>query len=285
MIPTDPTTAEPAPETSGAVPAKQDSPIPQRSAPIAEPPVRRVLSTDLPADALSRRLAQQQRSTLRELGGESIDDVKKRLAEADEKARRLAEYEAKDEENKRAQMSELDRIKADRDAAIARADAAERARADAAQALADRERDEVVGVAALRHVDPEMLVYAKDDLRRHILALQKTDPRKVRAWSDADTDAFFKDLVKKKPRLAPVAAAQGEADARPPIARAAVSSARQPAPVVSRRGAAPPIRRPAPAPAGNGQSANGKTLRPGLPNSMTPAEVKDELRRRGLKSW
>lgn len=271
--PAEPVVPSPAPGQPPAPPSQASRPIVPRPA---------VPAAALSGDTLKARLEQQKRATLRELG---IDDPERWKAEQAAKDKRLAEFQQREEEAKRASMTELDRLRADLDAEKAARLAAESKAQEAEEARVAQERDVVVREVASRHIDPEFYELAALELRRYCQELARTAPKKLERMTDADIDAFFADLAKRRPRLAP-APAEGT-DPKNGTSRAV--AARRPAilPPRTRPAGGAPIRQPPAAQAKQGPAGipAGKTLRPGLPNSMTKAEVDAYLRASGRRPY
>lgn len=258
---------------------------PPAGAPAAPP---RPTTSSLPPEALSARLARERRAALRELGIEDpVAFKKQREAEQAE----LARLKEQEEAGKRAQMSELQRIQADLEAERAARQAADAKVRELEEIRVAHEQEQVVRSNALRYVDPEMYDYARVDFQRHVRELERRDPKKLAAMGEDEIDRFFKDLVKKKPRLAPTppagsppAGAPPKVETKQPLARPGTPPrAARPTPPASRVGAPPP--RQPPAPAAPPSPTNGKTIKPGMPNSMSKQELDAELRRQGRRPW
>lgn len=147
---------------------------------------------------------------LDELG---IDDPAKFKAEREAERRRLAELEQAQEEKRRSEMSEVERLKADvaaKDARIAELEAQlTRAHGDAQATKFDVIVSRTIG----EHVDPSMHEDAQAALMRHLRTLPKDQ---VRKFGEPETRTFFAKLVKDKPKYAKDAAAPPKAPAAPP---------------------------------------------------------------------
>lgn len=274
-------------------PGAQHSGSPYRQPGAIDPPKPRPLASGLPGETLAARLDRERRKILRDL---DIDDPAKFKAQREAERAELARLKEQEEAGKRAQMSELQRVQADLDAERKAREAAEAKARDLEEVAIAHEQEAAVRGAALRHVDPEMYDYARTDFQRHIRELERRDPKKLAAMSEDDIEKFFKDLVKKKPRLAPLPAAEQTAEAKKPAASARPGTpppaAARPAPrasTLARRPAAgsPPLRQPPAPPAkpANPGGSNGKTVKPGLPNSMSSEELKAHLRQQGRRPW
>lgn len=212
-----------------------------------------------PSD-MRARLDRARSAELKELFG--TDDraaIKQRLQQ-------IADLERQAEEQKRAQMTEQQRLQADLAKAQAERDRYRSELVMAQEREVVRQQGSFVEGIASRHVNSAALEEASLAFARHV---SKTDPKVVARWTEKEVDAWFKGYVDRKPFMAKGATSQQQ---QPPPRR------------VERRaaGAASPPPRPS-APSGSA-GAGGKTIRPGQPNSMTREEARAEARGRGY-SW
>lgn len=224
------------PPTAPASPAAVDPAASQAAS--AAP---RTTVDQLPPAALAARLRaakeQARREALAELG---IEDPAKFKTDREEKEKKLAEYERAQDEQKRASMTEVDRLKADltaKDARIAELESQLRSAHSEAQST---RFDVVVQRTIGDHVDPSMQDFAADALRRHLKTLPKDQLKK---FGEEETRAFFAKLVKDKPRLGREAAAPAAPKAPPPrrplTNGAAPKDATPPGPAKAPNGAKP----------------------------------------------
>lgn len=213
-----------------------------------------------PSD-MRARLDRARSAELKELFG--TDDraaIKQRLQQ-------IADLERQAEEQKRAQMTEQQRLQADLAKAQAERDRYRSELVMAQEREVVRQQGSFVEGIASRHVNSAALEEASLAFARHV---SKTDPMVVARWTEKEVEAWFKGYVERKPFMAKGSATSQQQ--QPPPRR------------VERRaaGAASPPPRPS-APSGSA-GAGGKTIRPGQPNSMTREEARAEARGRGY-SW
>ena len=200
-----PQPGQPAPAVQPAAPATAASQEPARTS-----------VADLPPAALNARLRAAERQAreklLADLGGDPAD-VKAEL----ERLRAIEAERAKSaEEAKRAQMSEVDRLKAeiaDRDATIADL---RRQLGERDSAVQSAKADLIVRETIGEHIDPTMQEDAREALRRHVRGLPADQRRKFGA---AEASAFFADLAKKKPRYAKESGTPAKVEKQPPARR------------------------------------------------------------------
>lgn len=277
------TTGSPPREAAEVVPS-----APVQSVPAAmgsAPEYKRTLTTDLPPEALAERLrhAEERASRearaaiLRELG---IDDPGKFKSERQKAEEELKRYRESEEKRRRAEMTEVERYKTDL-AKVAQEKAALEAQlVEAQEVQVSHEQEQRVRAQAQSHVDPEMYEYARVDFVAHLKRLEKEDPTKLDSLTDRDIDKFFRDLVKRRPKLAKAVDAPAIPEASKVVAKPQVR-----VPITT---GAPPVRRPAViAPTRQAQQGevNGKTFKPNQPNSMSKGELNNALKQRGIKQW
>jgi len=214
----------------------------------------------MPFRAFKSRLARAPKKTLKEIFG--TDDREAILAQKAEFEKMVSEKE----KTRRAQLDELEREREDRKKAEERATKLERQ-------LAKRDRDEQAAAAARELTDSATKVisssyaeYALADFKKHINT--KSD-EEIDAMSQDDIDKFFTDWVEKRPETKRGGAPKSEE--KKPVQKVAISNG------------APPGNRPSPPKSGE-DALNGKTPRPGQPNSMNAAELAEYKRRTG-RSW
>lgn len=255
-------------------------------------PGRRVLVTDLPEGALLERInsardaaaRKAREETLRELG---IADPAAFKTENEARAKKLAELEAAEEKRKRESMTREQQLAADLEAEKKRATLLETEMRELRETSVSSSQEQVVERASRKHIDPEMYAYARIEFINHVNELAKTNPKELEALDERATEKFFRELAKRKPRLAlDTTPAPKDKDApagKPPVAAPpARPVVRQPLST----GPAPRVGAPPPVPkTGKPDVVNGKTPRPGQPNSMSRQELKQHLAAQGLKGW
>ena len=174
----------------------------------AAAPVQRTQASQLPEAALRARLdshrrqgaEEERKKLLADLGIEDVDTWKQQREEQNKK---LAAYEQSAEEQKRASLSEVERLRADlavKDARIAELESQLSQRDVAIQASkADLMVREVIGL----HIDPEMQDVATGLLREHVRKLPVKDRDR---FKKEDAEAFFAKLAADRPKFAKPAA-------------------------------------------------------------------------------
>lgn len=267
--------ATPSPSPAAAPAAPEPKPTP--AAPAAPAAGRRPMTSDLPAEALADRLARERKAererTLKELG---IEDPDKHKAEREELARLRTEREKAE----RAKLSREQALQAD----LAR----ERQQREAIEAqlrevqtsrVYERQESSIQSIAG-RHVASNRYRYARADFIEYVGTLPKSQVAKL---TERDIDRWFAKFAKDNPDFAatkpePAAAAPAPEPAKPePVKRPVNAAATKPA-------AAKPAPPPAPA-TPDPSTIDGKTFRPGQPNSMTKQEARQAMKRLGYRGW
>lgn len=203
-----------------------------------------------------RRIERERKKLLKELHG--TDDeaaIRERLA-------KVKEIETKQEEARRLELSEQERLKEDAKK--------EKTRADLADARV-KELEEQREIDAENHrISAFVGTYVKPKYAKHAVAdfsdylLKELTPKQQDAMKDEDIAKWFEDYAKDNPELAVVA---GEG-APPVLPRVPAAN--------GHKGNV----KPAPLPSGSMDST--KTAAPGKPNSMTPAEYREFKKTKGL---
>ncbi len=202
----------------------------------------------LSKEALSKRLARHTKAQLREqFGTEDPAEIKAKLD-------KFAEYEAEKEAARVAALSAQEKLTEERDAAIKKAEEAEKKaqRAQDSVVFAEYDRDAVSVVGEL--VADKHVKRAIRELKEHVLGLEDDElakPKKV-------FESWVKDFVKENPEFARAA---------PP----------EPKKIGLTNGADPNARREK-----SDVDMATKTPKPGQPNSMTRGEFAAYKRQRGL---
>lgn len=198
-----------APAAAPGTGAEGSGTAPAQNAAQAAP---RTTVDQLPTAALAARLRSAREQARREALAEAgIEDLAKFKADREEQEKKLAEYERSAEEQKRASMTEVDRLKADNAAKDQRIAELEAQLRSAHSEAASTRFDVVVQRTVGESIHQDMQEFATDALRRHMKALPKDQLRK---FGEAETRVFFAKLAKDRPRFA----LDQPAAPKPPIA-------------------------------------------------------------------
>lgn len=232
-----------------------------------------------------RKGAQEREAKL--LADLEITDLAKFKAERQAQAAKLKEFEEKEEARKRESMSREEQLTKDLEAAHAKIADLEAQLRDHQEAKTEQDqRSQLVGFAS-EHVDPDFVDEAVDfHFRRHVKDVLAKDPEKAKAIDARYIKRWFADLVKQKPKLAKSAPAPAGTETQ---TAASVTDQKKPVRRIIRRpvttGPSPSRTPSSPSPQ-NGSAAaltGGKTPRPGQPNSMTKAELREFAAKQGVK--
>lgn len=262
-------TAPPVPASPPAPPAAVEPPAPAAPVATAHVPTRKLVDDegDIPDDAdvlefkkstfksrLDRHASATMTKKLQELGVDSIEAAKEKLA-------RLEAYEKAQEEQRLAEMSEVDRLKTMHEQT--QAELAEwRAKYDRmveSQQTAAVEST-VMGVAS-KYVDPGYMEEANAAFQRHVNATPES------AIGDdviAFTENWFKEYVERKPAF------KLQGPPPPPPAQ----TAPKPVNVIPMSNGAAQVNPTTPDGSVTPASDANKTAAPGQPNSMTDSEFR-----------
>lgn len=259
----------PAEPTAKAPPASSPASVATSSPAGANGPsgtdrVRLADDDDLPNDsqllelssaALAKRLKRHSSKELREhFGTSDPEEIKAKLA-------KLADYESKEEEARRARLEEKTRLEEDLAKERTRAEAAEaRAKSVQEERIVEKEERRISRLAE-KHVDPDYVEDVLPKLRSHLL--ETYSEKQLSKLTDSDIESFFKKLVESKPKLGK--------DFSAPVVEAKKPETK---PLTNGVGDA----RPAPASA----ASTAPEYRPGKPNSMSRAEAKAAAAKEGL---
>lgn len=268
-VPTTPTEQPGDPEPMATPPIGEPAPVePTTAPPTGDPEPATEEEMRLGRDAFNARIAQAKRSAeaaaverhkawLRERYG--TDDQ----SEIDKLIANSKKLQEEAEERRRAEMTELDRFKADLAAERRRREAAERKVLEAERRRRFDKQDAAITRIAGGHVDADLVEDAALLFARHVSTL---DADRVKKMSEKDVTKWFADFVKRKP-------AWKRADNAPPPEK--------PKPKQPVTTGTPPTGQPEPVPTG---TATGKTFKPGQSNSMTKEEVEAYKREKGY-TW
>lgn len=264
--PIEPTT--PAGSSSGtpAAPAASSTPpaASRPTAPASAPDAASGLTDEQRHPWLNERLTrtkeqaarEERQKLLKELGIEDPDKFKT------ERAAREAEYaklQTEAEERRRAEMTEIERYKADVEKYKTEMEKYKSELETAKTNALVEQQERAMGEMASRYVRPECAYLATAAFAKHAATL--TDAERAE-FDDDSFDKWCREFVKKHPEMAA---------AKPVVKRPA--GAPVTAPVTTQR-------RPADTTAPGVQA--GRTFKPGQANSATKAEFEAEKRRRGL---
>jgi hypothetical protein len=280
-----------APPPAAPPPAADPTEAPVERAPYD--PSRAPKAADLPPDTLAARLAHAKEQAAKEARAEvyrtlGIEDPEKFKADRLKTDEELKRFRDSEEKRKRLEMTETQRLQADLDREKAARQKAEAKALELEETTISSQQEQVVQRAGLKVVHPRFYKFARGEFLTHVNELQATDPKQLDELTEQDVERFFRKLLKEYPEWAQQREADPH-DAKAAEAKAAAEKAK--APVVRRplSNGAPPPRMPALRPKSELQvptdGANGKTILPGRENSMNRAELNQELKRRGLKSW
>ena len=241
----------------------------------------------IPPERISERVTREkQKWELDEYGTNDAAAIAKIRADRKANETRLQELSAAEEERRRAAMSEKEKLEAD----LAREREEKTALRTQLQefqenTIIQQQSTEIQRLAVgFIDNDPEVLDFVLSKFAAHVKAqpadqLKRFTPRKIERW--------FAEYAEKHPKYAkpkdqpetvadkPPAAIAPEA--KPPVRRVPITTS-----TVAKAGAP----KPPPKPPEAGSTYKGKTPKPGLPNSMNAAELRQYAKDTGQKiSW
>jgi len=252
----------------------------------------------IPGEAVSDRVARERNRILRaEYGTTDPAEIAKikslRLAQADE----YTTLKKQKEDADRLAMSEQQRQTADLEALRTQnAELQSRLHEMETGQVVNSQTQELTKVAG-KYIDPSMMEYALGDFQRYV---NKLDPKEVKRVTPRSIERWFVKLAEEKPRFR-IVPVDPNAGVDPTLGTAAVgvkgvdSPGPSPATIVVPKtvrrvpittSTAPKGGAPKPVPKKpEGGTVAGKTVRPGMPNSMTSQELKSHLRAQGRQPW
>lgn len=267
----------PAPATPPAAPAPTPAP-----APVAAKPTR---STE---EATAADIRKRERSkALRELyGTDDLDEIErikeKRRIEAEE----LQNLKTKEEQTKRDQMTEVQRLTDDVQRLTTENDQLKAKIKTLEVERVTNQQDAKIRSLAIKHIKPSKLKYAIIDFGEYIRSLTKADAAKM---DELRTENWFKKFARENPdmSLETAAPAPAKPEAKPESEPEKEAKPGTP-PAVQRPTRVVPAGKPKPAaPVAPTQQPPdplaGKTPRPGMPNSMNKQELSLHMKRQGLR--
>ena len=252
--------------------------------------------TEVSETAIADVRRRERRKLLREEYGtdneEEVARIKKQRAEeADQRKREaeeLATFKAAEDERKRASQTDLERVTDELTKSKERVQQLERELADTKRQVIVVKQDAVLSQKIASHrFKASRAKYVLRDMAEYVHALPKKEQEK---FGDREIDRWLRKYAAENPDFlepapaAPAAAAgageageggEGTPKPRPAAPAAPARPIRRPVGADKR----PPQQRPAPV------TDVKKTFAPGKANSMTDAEVKAELKRRGMSGW
>lgn len=235
----------------------------------------------LPPGALDERLNRAKAAAvapwLKELGAANEAEAKQKLAE-------LKKAGEEREKAKLAEMGEVERLNTQLQAANARIAELEAQLAAHEEAKEHEQHEQVVTRVAGEQIDPDALPLFKMHLAQHVKKLAQSNPELAEKFGERGIRRFAEKWAKEHPKFAkPSDTTTQTTTIAKPAAPAAKPATTQAAPVRRPVTTGAPQRKPAPTqvPASQGL-VNGKTPRPGQPNSMTSQEVAAWAKQQGI---
>lgn len=231
------------------------------------------------SETLKARLEREHRKLYRELlGTENPEEAKKKLEEMkaldkrlEEQNERLKKYEAAEEKRKREQMTEEQKLKADLERQRKEAEEWKKRFEEQKTEILYQRQDTTITSIAQEYVDPKLLKYAKRELAEHTTSLPKD---KLAKFGERDIKRFFEKFVKDNPHFAKKAETPAEPkkeeEPKPPVRKPITTGPK-------------PEKAPAKPASRTDDGTGGKTFRPGQPNSMSKAEVREAARKQGIR--
>lgn len=259
--------APPAPQTNPPTGAPPGAPKPEGAAPPAPAP-RRAPAEGITAQGLTERLKREReterRRVLAELG---IDDP----AKAKESLTDYQRLKQESEERKRAEMSEVERYKADLERYKAEAEAARSEARDAKAAVDYEKRDSLIRQTASKYVDDRFVRTARVEFKAYVESLSPSQQAKL---TDQQMEVWMRRFAKENPDLARKPGDTSKPNPVPVLKKPLTNGS------TVRRMAKPGDVPAPPANGGDPAAPGGKHVR-----EMSPAEVNEFARKNGLRSY
>ena len=238
-------------------------------------------------EAIADRVARDRKKWLREtFGTEDEAEAKKRMqqleAEAEQRRKDQADldrYRQAEEKRKREQMSREERLQADLQKEREKRAQLETQLREKEENEVVSQQDQVIRDEAVRHVDDRYVKYARRDLAEHFRQLPEKDQK---SFGPTQLKKFMREWAKDNPAMARQAdAGKGNGQAQQGEGQPAQPAKPKPqprrAPMATSR-ANPSRGAPPEAGKGGPDIVAGKTVKPGLPNSMSKAELNQHYR-------
>lgn len=227
----------------------------------------------LSRNALSKRLDRATKKQLKaQFGTDNVDEIKAKLQKAQE-------YERSQEEQRRAQLSEVDRWKEDADSWKRKySDLETKVKNERRASMISTEHNRVTSIAKefldADYLDTELPIFARE-------LSSKYSRQEMEQLGDDAIRAYFKKRIEAKPKLA-----KDYGATTPPAAETQQQQQveEKKPPTVPANNGVRENERPTARTEGSGLPVNGeKTFKPGLPNSMSPTEAKQAASQQGYR--
>ena len=266
-------------------------PAPPPPAPAqAQPPA---LPTPVPAPP-KRGLSEEERARIEDHKARALKKQLKDLFGTDDPAeveRIRNEYRSKaekhdqllqaEEQRKREQMTEVQRLQEDLQRVTSERDQLKAELDSLKREKVVMEQDAKIRSIAIRYVDPKFLKYSMQEFGEYVRSLADADRKRV---DEKRTDLWFKNFARANENMA-LKTVEAPSPAAPPTEQAKPPSPGTPPPIPRRlpAGAKPAGTPPKPNVPPPADPLAGKTPKPGLPNSMNKEELKIYAQRQGIR--
>lgn len=257
---------------------------PAGSPPAPTKPVVGRAGTVLTVEAVSARVKRERSKFLRDTyGTDDEKEVERIKAERAKDLEELANIRKANEEKKRAEQSEIDRLKSDLQKSEAKVAELEGQINSLKQESAIERQGFKVRSIASNYVRATRIRMAMNEFREYVSELPREQQKKL---DDRAIEKWFKEFVKDnadfghESRSTTPPDDDTAEDPKPPVRRPA-TGARPPVRLVA--GARAPARVTPPKPNNAPPGTGGKTLKPGQKNSMTKDEARAEAKKMGYK--
>lgn len=291
-MPDDDETLDPAtglPVTPPAAPPAAPAAVPPAAPPAAPaaPPVQTTAQRKAAEEATAKdiRAREKRKLLVEEYGTDDPDKIAEIKAD---RAKRLEEHQAlvaKEEETKRAQMGEVERLTADVNRLTTENEQLKLKIKNLEQDQVASKQDAKIRSLAVKHIKPTKLKYAIIDFGEYVRSLTKADASKL---DELRTENWFKKFARENPDMAleatPAAAAKTEVVVDDDAGKPKPGTP----PAVQRPTRVVPAGKPKPGAPVQTKVAvpdplAGKTPLPGKPNSMNKKELALHMQRQGLR--
>lgn len=236
-----------------------------------------VSAAAIPADALKVRLdrakQQGQEVLFRELGVKTEAEAKAKLAE-------LKNAGAEAEKRRLAEMSEVERLKAENATQAQRIVQLEAMLTERDQEREHEQHEQMITRVAGESITPKAMRVFKFDLAQHVKKLAQSNPELAAKFGERGVRRFQEKWLKENPEFA----VQASTTTTTTQAAAKTTTNTQAAPTRRPVTTGVPVRRPGTPPVNqaNGALIGGKTMKPGQANSMSSQEVKAAAAKLGI---
>lgn len=236
-----------------------------------------VSTATIPPDALKVRLdrakQQGQEVLFRELGVKTEAEAKAKLAE-------LKNAGAEAEKRRLAEMSEVERLKAENATQAQRIVQLEAMLTERDQEREHEQHEQMITRVAGESITPKAMRVFKFDLAQHVKKLAQSNPELAAKFGERGVRRFQEKWLKENPEFA----VQASTTTTTTQAAAKTTTNTQAAPTRRPVTTGVPVRRPGTPPVNqaNGALIGGKTMKPGQANSMSSQEVKAAAAKLGI---